>query len=400
MDPVFKHLLILMVVVWTVAVVLRRIGLPTIFGELVAGVTLGPAVLGWVQPNEIIEVLAQMGIFFLMLHAGVTTEPREFFKAVKSSIGVAVVGALVPFAVSFSVARAFGLSIEPAVFVGLTMTATAVVVTLKIFQDLNLHKTRLSRLVVAVSVVDAMLTLLIFSIVISIFNGKSINAEDILIIVAKVVGFFGLVIVTGKWFYPFFKHPFRHREGKGFTFVLILGLTFGLLAEAIGLHMILGAYMAGLFFREEVAHKILIEKVEDRLYGIAYSFLGPIFFISLGFHVTFDALQGQGLGFVLALTSACAVGQIVSAGGMARREGFSWLESLTVGVGMMGRAEMAFVLAALGLSMNAISEDVFSILIFVTFLMNMLAIIGLKVCAIYLKKEGLAGDDKILEGIG
>ena len=164
--------------------------------------------------------------------------------------------------------------------------------------------------------------------------------------------------------------------------------------------MILGAYMAGLFFREEVAHKILIEKVEDRLYGIAYSFLGPIFFISLGFHVTFDALQGQGLGFVLALTSACAVGQIVSAGGMARREGFSWLESLTVGVGMMGRAEMAFVLAALGLSMNAISEDVFSILIFVTFLMNMLAIIGLKVCAIYLKKEGLAGDDKILEGIG
>lgn len=399
MDPVFKHLLILMVVVWTVAVVLRRIGLPTIFGELVAGVTLGPAVLGWVQPNETIEILAQMGIFFLMLHTGVTTEPREFFKAVKSSIGVAVVGALVPFAVSFTVARVFHLPLEPAVFVGLTMTATAVVVTLKIFQDLNLQKTHLSRLVVAVSVVDAMLTLLIFSIVISIFNGKSMGAEDIFIIIAKASGFFGLVIGIGKWFYPFFKHPFRHREGKGFTFVLILGLTFGLLAEAIGLHMILGAYMAGLFFREEVAHKLLIEKVEDRLYGIAYSFLGPIFFISLGFHVTFETLSGQGLWFVLVLTAVCGVGQIISAGGMARLEGFTWIESLTVGVGMMGRAEMAFVLAALGLSMNAISNEVFSILIFVTFLMNMMAIIGLKVCAIYLKKEGLAQGDKILAGI-
>jgi Kef-type K+ transport system membrane component KefB len=399
MDPVFKHLLILMVVVWTVAVVLRRIGLPTIFGELVAGVTLGPAVLGWVQPNEIIEVLAQMGIFFLMLHTGVTTEPREFFKAVKSSIGVALVGALVPFVVSFSVARAFGLALEPAVFVGLTMTATAVVVTLKIFQDLNLHKTSLSRLVVAVSVVDAMLTLLIFSVVIGIFKGESINIGEVLIIVLKVTGFFGVVIGVGKWFYPLFKHPFRHREGKGFTFVLILGLTFGLLAEAIGLHMILGAYMAGLFFREEVAHQNLIEKVEDRLYGIAYSFLGPIFFISLGFHVTFDALSGQGLWFVLALTAACGVGQVISAGSMARREGFPWIESITVGVGMMGRAEMAFVLAALGLSMNAISNEVFSVLIFVTFLMNMMAIVGLKICAIYLKREGFANGDEILEGI-
>ena len=76
--------------------------------------------------------------------------------------------------------------------------------------------------------------------------------------------------------------------------------------------------MAGLFFREEVANKVLVQKVEDRLYGIAYSFLGPIFFISLGFHVTFDVLYGSGLWFVLALTFACAVGQVLSAGGAWR----------------------------------------------------------------------------------
>ena len=135
MDPTFKHLLMLMVVVWTAAVLLRRVGVPTIFGELIAGVVLGPAVLGWVRPNETIEILAEMGIFFLMLHTGVTTEPREFFKAMRSSIWIAVVGAVVPFSVSMGVAVMFGLPLQPAIFVGLTMTATAVVITLKIFRD-------------------------------------------------------------------------------------------------------------------------------------------------------------------------------------------------------------------------------------------------------------------------
>jgi len=387
MEPVFRHLLILMVVVWTAAVVLRRVGLPTIFGELVAGVILGPAVFDWVHPNETIDILAEMGIFFLMLHTGVTTEPREFFKAVKSSLGVAIVGAVVPFSVSMGVALAFGLAWQPALFVGLTLTATAVVITLKIFQDLGLQQTGMARLVVAACMVDDLLTLLLFSLLLGMLNGESLGFVGAMWIILKVVLFFGLVIASGKWFYPILKHPFQHREGKGFTFVLILGLSFGLIAEAIGLHIILGAYMAGLFFREEVANKYLVQKVEDRLYGIAYSFLGPIFFISLGFHVTFDALMGKGLWFMLALTAACAAGQIVSAGGMARLAGFSGLQSFTIGVGMLGRAEMAFVLSSIGFHQGIITEEVFSTLLFVTFLLNLLTIIGLKGCALKLAKE-------------
>lgn len=387
MSPVFKHLLILMVVIWTAAVLLRKIGLPTIFGELVAGVILGPAILGWVQPSEIIEVLAQMGIFFLMLHTGVTTEPKEFFKAMKNSIGIATVGAMAPFAVSLAIALSFGLPMMPSLFVGMTMTATAVVITLKIFRDLNLQNTRMARLVIAACMIDDLITLMLFSVVTGIVNAETFDIVSIIIIIIKVTLFFGVVIGVGQWIYPFFHHPFRDREGKGFTFVLILGLTFGLLAEAIGLHIILGAYLAGLFFREEVASRVLIAKVEDRLNGIAYSFLGPIFFISLGFHITFKALTGNGLAFVLILTLACAIAQIISAGGMALRLGFSKAESLIIGTGMNGRAEMAFILASLGLSMGVINEKVFSILIFTTFLLNMLTPIGLKWCNTLLERE-------------
>ena len=159
MELVFQHLLILMVAVWTVAVLLRRIGLPTIMGELVMGVILGPAVLGWIHPSEIIEILALMGIFFLMLHTGVQTKPREFFHAMKSSVGVAIVGAIVPFSVSMLVALAFGLSLVPALFVGITMTATAVVITIKILNDLGLSNTRMAHVIVATCVIDDVLTL-------------------------------------------------------------------------------------------------------------------------------------------------------------------------------------------------------------------------------------------------
>lgn len=388
MDHVFRDLLILLVVIWAVAVVFRRIGLPTIMGELIMGVLLGPAILGWVEPNEIIEVLANLGIFFLLLHTGVETSPREFFAALKKSMGVATVGALVPFSVSFGVALAFGLDIVPAVFVGLTMTATAVVITLKILYDLGLQNTRVARVVVASCVIDDLMALVAFSFALGIIQHGDVDAWDLGAIALKVTLFFGGALAIGYWVFPLLKHPFRNRDGHGFTFVLVLGLGYGLVAELIGLHIILGAYLAGLFFEEKVASPELVQKVADRLEGIAYSFLGPIFFISLGFKITFDALQGQSLAFVLVLTVVLLVGQIVSAGGMARLMKFSWTESFSVGVGMCGRAEMALVIAALGFKLGAFDANVLSVMIFVTFLVNIFTSAGLKLCAPSLLKLG------------
>jgi Kef-type K+ transport system membrane component KefB len=384
---VFHELLLLMVGVWTAAVVLRKVGLPTIIGELLVGVIIGPAVLGWVQPNEIITVLAQLGIFFLMLHAGVETEPGEFFAALRISMGVAIVGAAVPFGVSFALARAFGLPVSSALFVGLTMTATAVVITLKILNELDLNRTRLARVIVASCVIDDMLTLILFSVVLGTLQHGSMNLAEVAVLVGKALLFFGTAVAAGTWLFPLLRPAFRLRQGKGFTFVLILALAFGLLAEGLGLHIILGAYLAGLFFGERMAAPELVQKVEDRLYGIAYSFLGPVFFVSLGFSFTFDAFRGEPLVFALSLLVAVVVGQVLSAGGMARRLHFSWADSLTVGVGMCGRAEMAFVLASLGLTTTLpdgttpISETVFTSLVLTIFLLNMLTPLGLKLCA-------------------
>lgn len=394
MHEIALDLLILLSGVWLVAVTLRPLGLPTIMGELIVGVVLGPAVLGWIQPGELIQLLAEIGIFFLMFHAGVETQPLEFFQALKRSMGVAVVGAIVPFTVSFGVALMFGLSMVGATFVGLTMTATAVVITLKSLKDLGLENTRVARVIIASCVIDDLLTLIFFGLVIGVLSGGEFEPMILLITLGKVLGFVAVAVVLGKYVYPRLSLPFRSEGGKGFTFVLVMALALGLFAEAIGLHIILGAYLAGLFFEEKVAHPNLVRIVKDRAYGIAYSFLGPIFFISLGFSITFD-ISLSTVGFILVLTAVVIVGQILSAGSMALRMGMPKLEALTVGVGMCGRAEIAFILASLALAQGAIDKPVFSALIFTAFVLNLFTPLALKGCAILLEGKAVPQKDAL-----
>ncbi len=392
MHEIALDLLILLGGVWLVAVTLRPLGLPTIMGELIVGVVLGPAVLGLIEPGELIQLLAEIGIFFLMFHAGVETQPVEFFQALKRSLGVAIVGAIVPFSVSFGIALLFGLDMIGATFVGLTMTATAVVITLKSLKDLGLANTRVARVIIASCVIDDLLTLVFFGLVIGVLSGGEFEPLTIFVTLGKVIGFVVIAVLLGRFVYPVLSLPFRSEGGKGFTFVLVMALAMGLFAEAIGLHIILGAYVAGLFFEEKVAHPNLVRIVKDRAYGIAYSFLGPIFFISLGFSITFD-ISASSIGFIIVLTLAVIVGQILSAGSMALRMGLPSREALTVGVGMCGRAEIAFILASLALAQGAIDQSAFSALIFTAFLLNLFTPLALKGCAVMLEGKAMPQED-------
>ena len=202
MHEIALDLLILLGCVWLVAVTLRPLGLPTIMGELIVGVVLGPAVLGLIQPGELIQLLAEIGIFFLMFHAGVETQPLEFFQALKRSLGVAIVGAIVPFTVSFGVALLFGLDLVAATFVGLTMTATAVVITLKSLKDLGLANTHVARVIIASCVIDDLLTLVFFGLVIGVLSGGEFEPLSIVITMGKVIGFVTVAVLLGRFVYP------------------------------------------------------------------------------------------------------------------------------------------------------------------------------------------------------
>jgi Kef-type K+ transport system membrane component KefB len=272
------------------------------------------------------------------------------------------------------------------IFVGLTMTATAVVITLKILRDLGFNNTRMSRIIVATCVVDDLLTMIFFSFVLGFISGEALDVNQMILVTGKVLFFFTVTLSIGLLIYPRLTFPFRSKQGKGFTFILVLGFAAGELAEQLGLHFIIGAYFAGLFFEEKVVNEKLYALVNDRLYGLSYSFLGPIFFISLGFNITFD-LPGHLIWFLCVLTLTVIVGQILSAGLMARRKNFTWLESLTIGVGHCARAEMAFIIASLGIEMGALDKNIFSVLVFTAFLLNLVTPLMLKGCATLLEKH-------------
>jgi Kef-type K+ transport system membrane component KefB len=181
------------------------------------------------------------------------------------------------------VAMAFGYGIVASIFVGLTMTATAIVVTLKILRDLGFHNTRMSRVIVATCVVDDMLTMIFFSFVLGFLNGEQMDLEQLAIVAGKVLLFFSVTVSIGLLLYPRLTFPFRSKQGKGFTFILILGFAAGELAEYLGLHFIIGAYFAGLFFEEKVVNEKLFNLVNDRLYALSYFIPGAYIFYLLRF---------------------------------------------------------------------------------------------------------------------
>jgi Kef-type K+ transport system membrane component KefB len=185
-------------------------------------------------------------------------------------------------------------------------------------------------------VVDDLLTMIFFSFVLGYLSGDAVNINHIMIVTGKVLLFFFITLSIGLLIYPRLTFPFRNKQGKGFTFILVLGFaagecaeqlglrnkqgkgfTFilvlgfaaGEFAEQLGLHFSIGAYFAGLFFDEKVVNKKLYDLVNDRLYGLSYSFLGPIFFISVGFNITFD-LPSHLIWFLITLTLVVIVGQI------------------------------------------------------------------------------------------
>jgi Kef-type K+ transport system membrane component KefB len=146
-----------------------------------------------------------------------------------------------------------------------------------------------------------------------------------------------------------------------------MALLFGLLAELAGLHLILGAYMAGLFVREEIMHKELFRKIQDRFVSITYGFLGPIFFVSLAFHITFGIFRTH-LALVLLLLAVAVLGKLLGALLGARAGGMNTQESAIVAWAMNGRGAVELVIAAIGLSAGIIDDTLFSVLVVIAFL--------------------------------
>ena len=380
MSIEIESLLLIMVVVWTTGMIFRLLKLPLLLGELLAGLIFGPAIFGIFHETEMIKILAELGIFFLMLHAGLETEPKRLLRSSKLGLGIALAGVVAPFGLGFLVAHLFGATLMQSLFIGMALSITAISVTVKIFKDLKYKNEEVKDLVMVAAVADDIIAFVLVSVILTLATAGSFSAAEVGFLLVKLVAFFGAIFFIGeKVLVHFFRRFFNESGGKAFTLTLIFGLVFGMIAEYLGIHFVIGAYMAGLFVKEELISEKIYEKIEDRLFGLSYSFLGPIFFVSLGFHVDFAAFTDPAtLGFLMAILFVAIFGKVVGAGIIAKLAGKSTRDAGVIGFAMNGRGAVELILASIGLEFGIITPEIFSILVCMAFVTTFITPIGIK----------------------
>jgi Kef-type K+ transport system membrane component KefB len=390
MEPrIIINIILILLVAWLLGDLFRRASMPPLLGELLAGLILGPPLLGWVQPREGMTVLADLGIFFLMFYSGMEMDPHELLEHFWLALAVAVCGFVLPFAAGYGVSRWFGATVFQSLFMAMGLSVTALAVQARVLQDMEIHHSKVGHIIIGAAIVDDILALVAFSVLTGLAKTGQVDLTRIAILLGEVVAFFGGTILAGHFLLPKLTRRLKDAEAKGFTFALLAALIMGYLAEMVGLHLIIGAFLAGQFVRKEVIEPELYQKLHDRFFNIIYGFLGPIFFVSLSFHVTL-ALPAQDWGFLGAIVLVAVLGKVVGCGLpvlLWRRDA---REAVVIGLGMNGRGAVELIVAkaVLLLSFTLIQAGViqeplltqsqFTILVLMAFITTLMAPISLR----------------------
>ena len=353
----------------------ERTRLPAIVGELVAGVALGMVLLRFsdiwpglwsATQGEAYELIVSLGMFFLMLLAGIRMEPLDFARTSRSAVLIALGGMVVPvvagYGLGYVVIPDSPYKVVQCLFLGVALAITAVPVAMRIFMDLGMLESKVGKTVIAAALWDDLLSLFLLAVLVAAIaeNDSGVfEASTILLLLGKVGLYFALTIPFGLFVFPQIgkRLKYLHFPEVDFSMLLIASLAYAVFAEYMSLHFILGAFLAGMFFHPNVVDAPVYERVEQQVSGITRGFLAPIFFVSVGLHLQFDAVS-QVPGFVVALIIIALLSKFIGAGVPAYWVGLSRRESMMVGVGMSGRGAVELIVAGVALQAGLFAHPV------------------------------------------
>ncbi len=388
-EILIVNMLLILCAAWFLGFIFTRLGLPVMLGELMAGLILGPALLDVVQMTEQLALLAELGIFFVMFYAGMEMDPKELLEHIKPSMAAALGGFVLPFAMGFLCTRLFGGTLYQSLFIGMGLSVTAIAVQAVILQDMRINKTEVGHVIMGAAIADDIFSLVTLSVLIGLAKSGSVSVGAVALLLGKVVLFFGFTVLVGEFLVPFLTKRLKDDGGKAFTFALVAALVMAFLAEKAGLHLVIGAFLAGQFVRREIMDEKIYNLIKDRFFSISYGFLTPIFFATLGFHLNFE-WSASFIFFALAITLVAIAGKFVGSGLGARLAGMNASEASIVGIGMNGRGAVELVVASVVINLSnqlladgVISEplltpDQFSALVFMAFVTTVMTPILLK----------------------
>ncbi len=338
--------------------IFERLGQPGIVGEIIAGILIGPHVLGWMAPNEFLQKLSELGVMFLLFRVGLEVKSSELFRVGGTALLVALIGVIVPFFLGWGICALWGEPRLESIFTGAAMVATSVGITAQVLASKGLLQARASQIILAAAVIDDVLGLIVLALVSSLARG-SINFLDLSLTAALASGFTVLIATWGtrtmQRLLPRVEARMSLAESQ---FALAMTLLFGLslLAVYAGVAAIIGAFLAGMALSETVDHRV--HQLTD---GVA-ELLIPFFLVGIGLHFDVTAFSSRSTVLLaLVIFIAAVVSKFIGCGVAAM--GMGRMDAIRVGVGMVPRGEVGMVVAQIGLSIGVMAESVYGIVV-------------------------------------
>lgn len=375
---------IILVVGEILGVISQKLKMPKVLGFLLSGIVIGPSLFNVVHESEPIQVMAQIGVIFLMFMAGVETDIEKFKTAGVSSFIIAIGGIVVPFLLGAGATYMFSGNMTESIFVGVILTATSVAITVQTLSELGKLGTRASVNIIGAAIIDDILGIIILSVAIMMVapsSSDAAGAAGILMIVGKIVIFLVISGLALKFLPKFIEKAMEKGDQKRKTETLIL-LTVGLtiifsifVEESLGIAAITGAYVAGLVIAL-TKHKHI---VEEKFSSVSTYLVSPIFFSSIGLTINLKTLGPEVILPIIVISLAAIAGKMIGCAGAAKIYGFKNNESLQIGTGMISRGEVAIITASLGLSKGIISTAMYPTLLVVIIVTTIVTPLLLKV---------------------
>jgi len=342
-----------------------RLGQPSVLGELLVGILLGPSLfdvlhLPFIDPavGHTIAELGELGVLLLMFIAGLELHLDELTRNTRVAAYGGFLGVLVPTALGWGAGRLFGMDNAASIFLGLTLGATSVSISAQTLMELKVLRSRVGLSLLGAAVFDDILVILSLSIFLALEAGTG-SLSGVLWILVRMSAFLALSVAFGLWVLPWLMRRVAYLPiSQGvLTLALVLMLAYGVAAELLGgMAAITGAFIAGLM----MARSDEGGRVEHGVHSLAYGLFVPIFFINIGLSVNARSLQIEMIVFALVITLIAIVGKWLGAGIGARMGGLSLRESVQLGAGMVSRGEVGLIVAGVGINQGLVSSGEFS----------------------------------------
>lgn len=367
----------------------QKVNMPQVVGALLVGVLLGPSCLNILHETDFLTKSAEIGVIFLMFLAGLDTDFDDLKATGKSSVIIAFVGVLIPLGSGFLTYYLFFHGQRPdtmifleSAFVGIVLTATSVSITVETLREMGKLKGKMGTSILGAAIIDDILGIIALTVITSF----TVPGVEIMVVLLKILLFFVFIAVCGFFVFRLFRkleivYGTKRR-------VTIYAVAFCLLLSYIsevyfGVADITGAYFAGLILCNVTETKSYIA---SKINITSYMFFTPIFFASIGIKTVITGMSQELILFTLALLIVAILSKIVGCGLGAKICGFSNMDSLAIGVGMISRGEVALIVAQKGEQAGLISPTLFPAIVLVVIVTTLITPILLK-AVVYMKEQ-------------